>query len=212
MDKRELINGIKNFSKLNYKAISVGPGSVMLVSEEVNRTTKIIFPYNKFPDVYILPEYVLGAIVFNDVEALIGKYYKKYKLGNSNESIMKMTTRVAKISHKKIGNIDDLLDIADDINRLIYHEVLPFFDSYVTINDLNESINVLPSSEIGRLICAPTSIRMLIIKRLSNAHDWERFAEETLEIYKEGSIGKHRNSYWPFYQFLPELIDELKAM
>jgi hypothetical protein len=153
-----------------------------------------------------------GAVGIYPVEWLLRKYYKAYNLEYLNHTIYFSSKRNQDISVHSIEKTSDIEAILPILKNMVYEEVIPFFDRYQTVEQVYEQMESMERSEISSFIYHPPTPRMLIIKRLVNAPDFEEFGEWVVDIYKKMAEGPNGGQHAPFAQFLPDLFQELKDL
>jgi len=212
MNKRELIKAIKEGLGIDYRMVSVGAGVVRLAKEVENGTNYIVFPYRKYPGEYILAEYVTGWKSIDSVEKILKKYYKKYNINQLFNTIYTSSRWKKELFKISLRNVEDVQKVIPYLKEMVYEDILPFFERYQTVEQVYEYMESLPKAEVSKFIYHPPVPRMMIIKRLVNAPDWEEFGTWAVDIYKKMTSNSKNKEDIIMYQILMELFEELKNM
>ncbi|WGK66193.1 hypothetical protein [Croceiramulus getboli] len=195
-----------------FKAVGVGAGAVSLV-RKINKTREeLIFSYNKFPGAYKLSPYVSGWKTFDSVNDILKKHFKDNGIGYQDYTIHITSRRIEEIALTSVSELSDLQRIKESLKILVEEDVLPFFFNYQTLEDVHSHLMELEVEDIANFITNPPQPRIMIIKRLVNAADWESYCSESIEMYKEQSEGRYKAVFEPIYRLLPDLYEELKNM
>ena len=207
MNKREFSKHIKELLQLDdFKAIGVGSGSVSLVRGE----EEIIISYSKYPNKFVLPPAITGRKCFSKVEDVLEKYFISHKINYGRNTIFTNSRRIDNLQLRTIEDTKDFSKVTPDLKEMVFTDILPFFKSNRTLELLHDNINQMEISELSKFIMSPVHPRIMVIKRLLNASDWESYCEDSIEMYKEQSEGKYKAVFEPILKFLPDLLNELK--
>lgn len=209
MDKKELINGIKEILNLNiFKAVSQGAGAVSLVHEN----KAIIFGYNKYPNIYVLGPSIISYISFPEVEDILEPYYKKYGLGYQPYTIYKSSRRFEHLSSIDLYTPDDIQKVGSELRTMVYDDILPFFEENDTLEKVHEHYLTLPIDKLGFYFVGEIHLKIMVIKAILKIFDFEKYSADVIEFYKVESEGQFKHVFAPIYAFLPELYEKLKTI
>lgn len=215
MNKKEMIKEISEQLSLPiFSPIGIGAGCIELVQKfPTGRIEKINITYSVYPGVYYLKEYISGDISFPEVESLIDKYYRKYRLNYEIRTVYK-TSQSTNIDRIELVSVSDIPSVIPYLRDMVYDDILPFFDKYQTLTQVYEELERLGDDipQVNKFIFSPQPIRRMIIKRLVNDPQWEEFGKKTVNNYIKNSTGPYAATFAPFAQFLPELFQELQEM
>lgn len=209
MNKSEFVRHIRELLELDdFKAVGVGAGSVSLVSGN----TRIGIGYTKILGGYRLPPQISGSVSFPEVEDVLDKYFVLHKIGQDRNTIHHSSRRFEDLSVFDIYSQNNIETVGKKLKIMIFEDILPFFSKYKTLEDVHSRIIELEIDALASFITNPPHPRIMVIKRLVNANDWESYCEESIEMYKEQSEGKYKAIFEPIYRFLPDLYEELKLL
>jgi hypothetical protein len=209
MDKKKLINGIKEILNLNiFKAVSQGAGAVSLVHEN----KAIIFGYNKYPNIYVLGPSIISYISFPEVEDILEPYYKKYGLGYQPYTIYKSSRRFEHLSSIDLYTPDDIQKVGSELRTMVYDDILPFFEENDTLEKVHEHYLTLPIDKLGFYFVGEIHLKIMVIKAILKIFDFEKYSADVIEFYKVESEGQFKHVFAPIYAFLPELYEKLKTI
>lgn len=209
MDKKELINGIKEVLNLNiFKAVSKGAGAVSLVHEN----KAIIFGYNKYPNIYVLGPSLISYISFPEVEDILEPYYKKYGLGYQPYTIYKSSRRFEHLSSIDLFTPDDIQKVGSELRTMVYEDILPFFEDYKNLSTVIEHMQSLAKEEVSKFICHSPVPRIMVLKKNGNTTDWLDFCEWAVETYKSMALGPNGMQYEAESKLIIELNEKLKSI
>ena len=213
MTKRQLSNGVKDVLKLNdFRAVGVGAGVVSLIKKDNILKEEIIISYTKVLGGYKLAPYVSAWKTFDSVNSILKKHFEANFVPYQEYTIHSESRRIEDIWSIPILEVSDLEEIKDALMLLVVNDILPFFSMYETLEDVHSRVVELEVDELANFVANPPHPRIMVIKRLVNAYDWESFCEGSIEMYKEQSEGKYRAVFEPIYRFLPDLYEELKQI
>ena len=208
--KRDLIVAIKDALEIeDYKVISNYAQAVALQKKELSYKNEIVFSYAKRPGAYYLGYFISGFKSFPEIEDLLGKYYKKYDIQSCLYSIHCISSEVEKLKLNNdyyIGSKEDVNKILPYLKEWVYEDLLPFFDQYQTIEQVYEYLESIELTKMGRFIYSPMPVRRMILKGLLKTPDFMAYSDKIIGNYKNKSENK---AYGEFYQFMPELYEEL---
>lgn len=209
MNKRQFVKHIKELLALDdFKAVGVGAGAVSIV----RGNEEIILSYNKYPGQFILPPSLSAWKCFPSVEDILEKYFISNKVNYRRNTIHINSRRVEDLKIRTIETLEDFDGIIPELRKMVYDDILPFFEGNQTLEDVHSRVVKLEVDELANFIINPPHPRIMVIKRLVNACDWESYCIETIEMYKEQSEGKYKAVFEPIYRFLPDLYQELKHL
>ncbi|WP_373551789.1 hypothetical protein [Haliscomenobacter sp.] len=208
MKATDLIKLIKSKLDIDWEAKS-DRGAIWLEKKERNGDIKVItWSVGHKVDGLSIDSYVSGFIGFNQMENILLKYYKKYNLNYLPYSIHVTSGRDEWLGNQKIITSDDVDAIMPIIKDMIENDIIPFFENYSSIENAYKKIEKTEKSNITLFLLHPPTIRILIMKKLVNATDFDEYADWLMSlrpIMLETANGI-------VYQFLPELIEELKNL
>lgn len=211
MDKREFARSIKEYLGLNdFKAVGVGAGSISFT----RNNEEIGLGYLKFPGVYLFPAAFIGYKKFDEVENILGRYYRKHGIGLQNYTIFSTSRRFENITEIDIAKPTDIEKVLPQLRTMIYDDILPFFETYKTIEDVHKELTTYGNDfdKINRFLFTPQPIRRMIIKRLFSDSDWDEFAMNLTNSIVTRSKQEPNSQIAVYAQFLPTLYEELKEM
>lgn len=213
MNKIELISSIKEQLQLSeFKEITDGVSIISLRKKEKYKKEDIIFTYKKYPGIFILDSCIIGEKTIFEIETILGEYFTKYNVPYSDTTIFTVSRRNEKMSEFEIANESDIEQIMPSLSDMVYLDILPFFENYQTLGQVYEKVESMQLDKMSNFIFSPMPIRRMVLKCLVKEPNWEEYAKEVLGTYKEHSTGKYTAAFAPFYQFMPELFEELKQM
>lgn len=213
MNKNQLINGIKEILELDdFKTVGVGAGAVSLIRAESNIKEEIVISYTKILGGYKLAPYISVWKTFELVNSILKRHFEANLVPYQEYTIHFESKRIENIWSTPILEISDLEQIKEALNVLIANEILPFFSKYKTLDEVHSQVLELEVDKLASFITNPPHPRIMVIKRLVNANDWESYCVETIKMYKEQSEGKYKAVFEPIYRFLPDIYEELKQM
>ncbi len=206
-----LIRVIKTQLQLSdFKAVGVGSGAVSLFREKEETQEQIIISYNKYPGEYRLGPTIAGWKTFSAVEDLVEKYFRRHGIGYHGVTIHCVSRRDEQMFDTSITKTEDVLKILPSLEKMVFEDVMPFFEEYDSLDLVHDEIEDRNISDLAKFVTNPPHLRMMIIKRLLNTSDWELYSEDIIAMYKEQSEGKYQTVFAPIYAFLPALFEELK--
>lgn len=209
MNKKKFVKQIKELLALDdFKAVAVGAGAVSIV----RGNEEIIISYNKYPGQFILPPSLTAWKCFPSVEDVLEKYFISNRVNYRRNTIHTNSRRVEDLKMRTIETPEDFNRILPELRKMVYDDILPFFERNQTLEDVHSQIGKLEVDALANFIINPPHPRIMVIKRLVNAWDWENYCVETTEMYKEQSEGKYKAVFEPIYRFLPDLYEELKQL
>ncbi|NRA49707.1 MAG: hypothetical protein HRU12_11295 [Phaeodactylibacter sp.] len=209
MNKRQFVKHIKELLALDdFKAVGVGAGAVSIV----RGNEEIIISYDKHPGQFILPPSLSAWKCFPSVEDILEKYFISNNVNYRRNTIHINSRRVEDLKIRTIETLEDFDGIIPELRKMVYDDILPFFEGNQTLEDVHSRVVKLEVDELANFIINPPHPRIMVIKRLVNACDWESYCIETIEMYKEQSEGKYKAVFEPIYRFLPDLYKELKQL
>lgn len=213
MEVKELKNRIEEEMNIpGFKPVTQG-GSVCFLKKENECKYKISIGYVPMRNSKVI--YLTGGILyykyFHEVEHLLKKYYKKYQLKYNCYTIYSYSG-IKGLEKIPLSNMKDLNRKIPFLKRQIDEKVLPFFETYQTLEKVYEKVESLELRELGNFLYSPAPIRRMIIKKLVKAPDFEEYGKRILtSVMKKGTLEK-RGQFRNYSQFLPELYEELKRM
>ncbi len=207
MEKKDLIKGIKDFLELeNFKVNSTGAGVVRLDNE----FNEIVFPYKKYPGVFVLAPYVSCNKSFPEVESILEPFYKKYNLGYQPYTIYKSSRRFEHLSTIDLYTVEDIQKVGFELKTMVYEDILPFFEQYQNIASVLIHMESLAKEDVSKFICHSPVPRMMVLKKIGGSKDWIQFCEWAVDIYKSMSLDSkddHNN-----YELICDLYNKLKTI
>lgn len=209
MDKRELITALKDFLKIEgFRMNASGAGAVSLVKEDDYSKCEIVFSYLKYPGVYNIGPYITAWKSFKQVENILKPYFVQYKIGLQDITIYYNSRRNEEMSKVDIAKPEDIEKVLPELRTMVYEDILPFFEKYKTLKDVNQKLESLEMAEISKFIFHQPIPRMMIIKRLCNTSDWDHFSNWVIDVYKKMSDDSNENRI--YFNMYKALYEELK--
>ncbi|ADY30926.1 hypothetical protein [Cellulophaga lytica] len=104
----------------------------------------------------------------------------------------------------------DIKEFENEIISYIDSYILPFFEKFYNLQDVNDKIlNDLPKEEYANYIPGQTNFKVLIIMKLCNSSKYIDFKEWALSAYKKG-VEINATKYGKDYEILQRLISYLE--
>ena len=211
MDKKQLITHIKEFIKLeDFKALDKGADAVSLVRENEIFKDEIIFTYKKSQGGYILSHKLNGRKSFFAINLILKKYFDKIGKHYQEHTLSFQSRSFDHIFNEIFFETKDLVKIENDYKTMVHDDLIPFFNRYKTLEDVNTYMLEFTSEEVTRLVSSP--IKIMVLKRLINASDWVEYSEKTIETYRVNSKRRNKAIFAPVSSILPDLYDELQSL
>ncbi len=209
MDKRDFARSIKEYLGLNdFKVVGVNGGAISLVREN----EEIQISYRKYPGIYVFRDTNLCFKTFNEVENILKKYYKKYKIELQNYTIYHSSRRFEKIGEIDIASPEDIEKVLPMLRTMVYEDILPFFERYNSLVEVHKQLTSFGNDfdQINKFLFQPQPIRRMIIKRLFNDSDWNEYAQNLTNHILIKVKQDPAPEYELYAKILPDLYEELK--
>ncbi|MEZ4954775.1 MAG: hypothetical protein R2825_14505 [Saprospiraceae bacterium] len=213
MDKRQLIKSIKdNLNLTNFKPVHTGVDAVSLMRDTDLYKEEIVISYRRYPGVFHLGPAIIGFKTFKEVDQILSKYFAKAKLPDNGVTIHLISRRDEHIGDVGIENEKEIEQVLPSLRKMIFDDILPFFEQYNSLSEVHSKIDSLNGIGLANFVYNPPHPRIMVIKKLVNAKDWEIFCQDSIQIYEEQSLGKYKYVFAPIFGFLPDLYEELKSI
>lgn len=215
MDKKDLVRIIKDKLDLSeFRIIGKGAGSVILYKENDKTKEQIIISYRKYPGIFNLRSSITGWKEFKVVERILSKYFIPIDMGENTITIHHNSRKFEEIGDIDIATPEDIEKVLPQLRTMIYDDILPFFETYQTIEDVHKELTTYGNDfdKINRFLFTPQPIRRMIIKRLFSDSDWDEFAMNLTDSIVARSKQDPNSQIAVYAKFLPDLYEELKGM
>lgn len=172
---------------------------------------EILFSVSRYPGEYILPPSIIGNLCVPEVEDVLEKYFVNHKLNYSRVTVYRQSSRFEDIDLRSIKSAESFEKVGGVYKGLL-NEIKSFYTDFDSIEKIETEIKSFNEEELSGFIFSPIHPRIMVLKRLANASDWESFCERSIDIYKTQLEGRYKAVFAPVYAFLPSLYKELKAL
>ena len=85
-----------------------------------------------------------------------------------------------------------------------------FFEDVKSLELASQKIEL--TEDLSSILYPPADIKAIVIYALTKSNKFDSLSDETMMIYKEQSNGPYKEYFEKYWQFLPDLIEELRII
>jgi len=205
MKGKELIIELAKLFDSDWTPCNQGNNSIWLEKKFDDKTLSINFTTTRTYEGFKFVGVMTCSVKFHKVEQLLYDLYKRHNIGYELKTIHASSKRQDYISNYEIVNVSDLDEIKDWIMESYTNDIVPFFDSYDTLEKVNGQIDSIKKEDLSRFIYSPPVIIIYAIKGILKTEDFETFSSWAINIYEQMAVGNEEEFEGKSLRVLKEL-------